>query len=75
MEGSLEGKRRLKDCGCGLAMSDGAVLQVCITMPLKYSLILRNFAEERGVSYSRSVVELIKVAGLDPDMEVSNAKS
>jgi hypothetical protein len=41
-------------------------------MPLKYMVLLKNYAVEHGIPQSRAVVELIKQAGLDE--EVRNAE-
>lgn len=58
----FHGKRRLKDCGCGLGESDVAVF-VGVTMPLKLRRILNQYAVEHGVGMSHATVRLIE-AGL-----------
>jgi hypothetical protein len=58
------GKKHQRDCGCGVSVNDGSAVTVTATIPLGLKKQVEAYRQERGVSFSRAVYELLE-KGLD----------
>lgn len=57
-----KGQKYVKDCGCGLAARDGAVVLMTVTMPGRVRSELKEFQRKEGIqSFSRAVREVVEL--------------
>lgn len=55
------GKRKTKDCGCGMADDDTAYVVVALSLPLETRKVVKKIARQQGLKFSRAFVELVRV--------------
>lgn len=54
-----KGKRKMKDCGCGLSALDGLTVIKCISMPAGIWAKIKTCADQKGLTVSKAIVDLI----------------
>lgn len=54
------GKRKMKDCGCGISVDDGVIVVYNFTGPLHLRREIEKYQKSRGLSFSRACVEVMR---------------
>jgi hypothetical protein len=56
------GKKKVLDCGCGISNMDGATILISATVPTETRVALKEYSRKEGISFSRAIVELVRLA-------------
>jgi hypothetical protein len=73
-ESEWKGKKRLRDCGCGLSTLDGVSVIKCVSLPVGIWQKLKVYADQNGLTVSKAYADLILKGVEANNQEVSNGK-